>query len=133
MVFGAIAPARLGAPLEAPNFRIVSGFSDDDLAGLGLNRSDVLKRAIDGLLFVKVNIVAVADLPGAGVPDVTQVLVVDPTVVDGVRDTYGSLFGAIDVRVDDVRVEGVDIEVILGRSFLDSVRGESAGGVAGSG
>jgi hypothetical protein len=133
MVFGAIAPARLGAPLEAPSFRVVSGFTDDALATLGFNRSDVLKRAIDGLLFVKVNIVSVADLPGSTVPDVTRIEVADPSVVGGVQETYGSLFGEIDVVVAKTTITGVDIEVTLGRSFLDQLRGESPADVAGSG
>ena len=44
MLFGAIAPGRLGAPIDGPTFRIVSGYADADLADLGLNRSDVLKH-----------------------------------------------------------------------------------------
>ncbi len=133
MVFGSIAPARLGAPLDAPSFRVVSGFTDEDLRELGLNRADVLKQAIDRLLFVKVNIVSVADLPAAAVPEQTEMLVADPDVVDGVIETYGDLFGGVEVRAADVVVEGVEIEVRLGRSFLAELRGESGADVAGSG
>ncbi len=133
MVFGAVAPARLGAPLEAPSFRVVSGFDDDDLAGTGLNRADVLKQSIDRLLFVKVNVVSVADLPDVDVPEQTQIVVTDPDVVDGVVETYGDLFGGVEVGLAEVAVEGVDIEVTLGRSFLDELRGDSGADVAGSG
>lgn len=133
MVLGAIAPSRLGAPLEAPSFRVVSAFADADLAELGLNRADVLKQAIDRLLFVKVNIVSVADLPDAEVPETTQIFVSDPEVIAGVEETYGDLFDGVEISVADVLIDGVDIEIRLGRSFLDGLRGDSGDDVAGSG
>lgn len=133
MVFGSVAPSRLGAPLEAPVFRVVSGFSASDLDDLDLNRADVLKQAIDRLLFVQVNIVAVADLPDSGAPDTTQIVVADPEIVAGVEETYRELFGGVEVVVADVTIDGVDIEVRLGRSFLDELRGDPAEDVAGSG
>jgi hypothetical protein len=121
MVIGAVAPGRVGAPLDAPSFRVVAGFGDADLAELGVNNSDVLKQAIDRLLFVKVNVVSVADLPAAGVPAVTQISVADPLVIPAIEERYEALFGPIDVAVADVVVDGVDIEVTLGRSWLDQV------------
>ena len=132
ILFGAIAPSRLGAPLDAPVFRVVSPFADSDLEGLGLNRSDVLKRAIDGLFFAKANVVSVADISAAPVPDLTQVLVADEEVIDAVRDLYEPLFGEIDIEVASVTIDGIDIEVTLGRSFLDVLRGDSTPVVAGS-
>lgn len=132
MLFGAAAPGRLGAPLDAPVFRVVSPFSEDDLEGLGVNSSDVLKRAIDGLFFAQANIVSVADLADAEVPEVTQVLVVDASVSDAVREVYAPLFGDIEVVPATVRIDGIDVEVTLGRSFLEQLRGDSASGVAGS-
>lgn len=121
MVFGAVAPGRMGAPLDAPSFRIVAGYRDEDLSTLELNNADVLKQAIDKLLFVKVNIVSVADLPTAGVPDLTQIEVADPDVLEAVAEGYEPLFGEIDVSVAEVVIDGVDIVVTLGRSFLDEV------------
>lgn len=133
MLFGAAAPGRLGAPFDAPVFRVVSPFGADDLEELGLNSSDVLKRAIDGLLFAQANIVSVADLPGGEVPDVTQVLVADAGVTGAVREGYAPLFGEIEVVPATVRIDGIDVEVTLGRSFLEQLRGESPAAVAGSG
>ena len=133
MVLGAVAPGRLGAPLEAPSFRIVSGYTDDAVGSLELNRSDVIKRAIDRLLFVQVNIVSVADLPGETVPEVTRLLVADPEIAGGVEETYADLFGEIEVVAAETAIDGVDVEVVLGRSFLDELRGESGDVVAGSG
>ena len=132
LLFGAAAPGRLGAPLDAPVFRVVSPFGDTDLDDSGLNSSDVLKRAIDGLFFAQANIVSVADLPDTEVPDVTQVSVADPSVSDAVREVYAPLFGDIEVVPATVRIDGIDVEVTLGRSFLEQLRGDSAPGVAGS-
>ena len=132
MLFGAAAPGRLGAPLDAPVFRVVSPFEAGDLDELGFNSSDVLKRAIDGLFFAQANIVSVADLPGSEVPEVTQVLVADADVTAAVREVYAPLFGEIEVVPATVRIDGIDVEVTLGRSFLEQLRGESLAVVAGS-
>lgn len=132
MLFGAAAPGRLGAPYDAPVFRVVSPFGEDDLDGSGLNSSDVLKRAIDGLFFAQANIVSVADLPDSEVPDVTQVLVADAAVSGAVREVYAPLFGEIEVVPATVRIDGIDVQVTLGRSFLEQLRGESLAAVAGS-
>jgi hypothetical protein len=132
IVLGAVAPGRLGAPYDAPVFRVVSHYTGDDLDGLGLNVADVLKRAVDRLFFAQVNVVSVADIPDAEVPEVTQVVVADPAVVDAVRTTYALLFGEIEIVPADVRIDGIDIEVTLGRTFLEELRGDSDPTVAGS-
>lgn len=133
ILLGAVAPGRLGAPLDAPVFRVVSPFSEADLGGSGLNSSDVLKRALDGLFFAQANIVSVADLEELDVPDVTQVLVADPEVTDAIREVYEPLFGEIEVVPAKVRIDGIDVEVTLGRTFLEHLRGDSSPTVAGSG
>ncbi|MFW2334207.1 hypothetical protein, partial [Ilumatobacter sp.] len=133
ILFGSTAPGRLGAPLDAPVFRVMASFSDDDLESLGLNQTDVLKRAIDRLFFAQANIVSVADVTGGPVPDVTRLEVADGEVIEAVRSVYEPLFGEIEVVEAAVRIDGIDIEVILGRTFLDELRGETAADVAGSG
>ncbi|MDJ0770579.1 MAG: hypothetical protein QNJ12_17430 [Ilumatobacter sp.] len=125
MVLGAIAPGRLGAPLEGPRFRVLAGYSSGDLSTLpgdGVNTGDVLKVAIDRLIFARVNVLSVADMREAGVPDVTLVEVADPSVIDAVEEEYSKLLGEVDVRATDVAIDGIDIEVTLGRSFLEEVR-----------
>jgi hypothetical protein len=133
ILFGATAPGRLGAPLDAPVFRVVASFTEADLEPLGLNQTDVLKRAIDRLFFAQANIVSVADVIGGPVPEVTLLEVADAEVIDAVRAVYEPLFGEIEVVEAAVRIDGIDIEVILGRTFLDEVRGETAADVAGFG
>jgi hypothetical protein len=114
-------------------FRVVASFTDSDLEPLGLNQTDVSKRAVDRLFFAQANIVSVADLAGEPVPDVTRLVVADGGVIDAVRSVYEPLFGEIEVVEAEVRIDGIDIEVILGRTFLDELRGELAADVAGSG
>lgn len=132
MAFGAVAPGRLGAPVDAPTFRVISGYAEAELEGLGKNRSDVMKLALDRLLFTKANIVAVTDLPGAGAPDITAIRVADPLIVDDVTAVYGDLFGASEVTVAAVVTDGVDIEIELGYSFIEQLRAEMTDAVAGS-
>jgi len=127
ILLGSIAPGRIGAPLDAPVFRVVASFTDADLEPLGLNQTDVLKRAVDRLFFAQANIVSVADVVGGPVPEVTRVEVADAEVIDAVRSVYEPLFGEIEVVEAEVRIDGIDIEVVLGRTFLDEVRGETAG------
>lgn len=133
ILFGSIAPGRLGAPLDAPVFRVVASFTDADLEPLGINQTDVLKQAVDRLFFAQANIVSVADVAGGPVPEVTRLEVADGEVIDAVRSVYEPLFGEIEVVEAPVRIDGIDIEVTLGRTFLDELRGETASGVAGSG
>ena len=68
LVLGAVAPARLGAPLEAPTVRLVSSFSDDELAEAGIAEAELLKRALDRLLSAQVNVVSVAIVPEETIP-----------------------------------------------------------------
>lgn len=133
ILLGAVAPGRLGAPLDAPVFRIVSHFDDAEADAFGMNRTDVLRQAVDRLFFAQANIVSVADLPAEPAPEVTQLRVADPTTTGAVREVYEPLFGDVEVLPAEVRIEGVDIEVVLGRSFLDEARGDSAPAVAGLG
>jgi hypothetical protein len=133
MVMGAIAPGRVGAPLEAPSFRVTMGFTDADLEPYGLRGSDVLKQAIARLLFSQVNVVSVAELPGTEVPDQSTFVVADASTVEGVRAGYTGAFGDIEVLVAQALIEGVDIELVLGRDFLDLMGSISAPEVTGSG
>ncbi len=132
MVVAAIAPGRVGAPSSAPTFRVVTGFGEADLAALGLNNADVTKRVIDGLLFIQVNVVSVSTEVEGTVPEVTQIEVADPTVISVVEKSYASLFGEIEVSSADVVIEGVDIVVTVGRSYLETLRSDLSNDVAGS-
>lgn len=132
MVVAAIAPGRVGAPSSAPTFRVVTAFQEADLTSLGMNNADVTKRVIDGLLFIQVNVVSVSSTANGTVPMITLIEVADPTVISAIEESYPALFGEIEVREADVVIEGVDIIVTVGRSFLETLRSESSNTVAGS-
>jgi hypothetical protein len=133
IAMGAVAPARVGAPLEAPSFRVVMGYTDDDLEAHGVTGSDVLQHAVNRLLFSKVNVVSVSALPGSEVPDHSVFEVVDPSTIDGVREEYSEAFGDdIEVRAAQTAVEGIDIVLVLGRDFLEEVGARMAADVTGS-
>ena len=133
IVMGAVAPARVGAPLEAPSFRVVMGFTDAELEAAGVTSTDLLQQAVNRLLFSKVNVVSVADIPGSTVPDQSTFSVVDASTIDGVREEYEKGFGAdILVVPAQTRIDGVDIELTLGRDFLQEVSASTTADVTGS-
>jgi hypothetical protein len=119
MVLGAIVPGRLGAPFEGPTVRVVSRFDPEDLEPLGLNNSDVARQAINRLLFAKVNVVSFGQTEST--PEVTLLEVADPTAADGVEAAFGTVFGESEVRAADSLIEGVDIQITLGRAYLETV------------
>lgn len=123
MVLASVAPARIGAPLDAPTFRVVSRFTDDQLAELGVNRSDVLRAALDRLLFIGANIVSVVDVADGDVPDATVMELADPATKPMVEEAYGVIFGELDVHAIEVPIDGVDIVVTIGTGFLDHAGG----------
>jgi hypothetical protein len=116
---GSAAGSRLGAPVDGPTVRVVIGLGDDDLAATGMTRTEVLKAAIDRLLYVRSNVVSVAQLPDDGAPDVSQMVVADPSSAEAVRTTFAGVFGDLEVSVASTTVEGVDIDFSIGKSFLD--------------
>ena len=133
IVMGAVAPARVGAPLEAPSFRVVMGFTDAELEAAGVTSTDLLQQAVNRLLFSKVNVVSVADIPGSTVPDQSTFSVVDASTIDGVREEYEKGFGDdILVVPAQTRIDGVDIELTLGRDFLQEVSASTTADVTGS-
>lgn len=125
LLFASLAPARHAASLAGPTVRLVSGFSDEDVAPFGMNRSDVIVGAIDALLAAQVNVVSVVDAPGAGVPERTQVLVADPTSVDAVWELYADVFGEMQVLAAPDPIDGLDMEVFLGRDDLPVMNGST--------
>ncbi len=133
MALASIAPARMGAPADAPTFRVISRFSEADLATFAGNRSDVMKFVLNRLLFVRSNILAVVDLPDSGAPAITQVRVADPTLIDQARELYESLLGPIEIGASSILTDGIDIEIELGTSLIGHFSGELADSVAGSG
>ncbi len=116
LVFGQIAPVAVSAPGSGLSFRIVSAFSDAQLAGTGLTNTDAAYRAITTILAVGGNVVSVAttgEAPGAA----TALAVSDAEIVDGAKQVQDSL-GAVKVTVAEQPIAGVDVVATLGTDFL---------------
>lgn len=132
MVFGGIAPARLGAPIDAPIFRVVNGLTDDDTAVIDRTPADLTKTVVNVLMFTKTNVVSVVQHPDSAAPAVTQVWVSDPLILDGLEAIYEPHFGELEVALADMAIDGIDVEIVLGRSFVDRLAADSPADVAGS-
>jgi hypothetical protein len=125
LVFGQIAPARVAAPNPSLTFRIETSFTDEDLAEIGVNSADVAYDAITRLLFVQANVVSVVTRSGE-VPEITQAFVADPSRVEVVEENYPLVFGDLEVHAATERIAGVDVVVVLGRSYLEKYGDEPA-------
>jgi hypothetical protein len=125
LVFGQIAPARVAAPNPSLTFRIETAFSDADLESVGANSADVAYDAIKRLLYVQANVVSVVTRSGE-VPEITQAFVADPSRIDVVEENYPLVFGELEVKPATERIPGVDVVVVLGRSYLEKYGAEPA-------
>jgi hypothetical protein len=119
LVFGQIAPGQVAAPNSALSVRLISAFTDEQLAPSGLTNADVAYEATRQVLAVGGNVLSVDtgadtdDPPG----EHTLVEVADETLVAG-TDGVDELFGPIDVSVGDSRIVGVDAVIRLGTDYL---------------
>lgn len=132
MVFGGIAPARLGAPLDSPTFRVVNRLDGVDTEPLGRAPAELTKMVVNVLMFTQVNVVSVVDVAEGTVPEVTQVVVGDRSLLGQLEELYEPHLGELDVVAADVAIDGVDVEIVLGRSFVDRLAADPTLDVAGS-
>ncbi|MFZ9041164.1 MAG: hypothetical protein ACO225_05760 [Ilumatobacteraceae bacterium] len=121
LVLGSVAPTRLGAPLDGPTVRIVNGWTDagaEDVDGVEFMRWIVDVLTVDGM-----NVVSVAGASYAGefsTPEVTRVEFHDADIANRFAGPTTELFGGIEGVVVDSPIDGVDLEVFVGRSLLAS-------------
>jgi hypothetical protein len=69
-------------------------------------------------VFLSGNVVSV-ETAGTGVPALTIIEVADESQIQETIDAADALLGEADVRVADIVLEGVDVQVILGMSYLE--------------
>ena len=99
LVFGQIAPGKVAAPNSALSVRLISAFTDEQLAPSGLTNADVAYAAARQILAVGGNVLSVDtgadddDPPG----EHTVIEVADETLVAGTEGA-DELFGPIDVQ-----------------------------------
>jgi hypothetical protein len=121
LVFGQIAPSAVAAPDAGLTFRVVSSFSDEQLAASGMTNTDVAYGALSSLEFVGANVLSVTttgDPPG----ERSRIEVADQTLVPG-TETADVLFGPLDVTIDERPISGVDAVLTLGTAYLDLLAG----------
>lgn len=105
VVMAQIAPSRVAAPLAASTVRVVSP------GGV-----DMAIEAVDRLGLAGLNVVSV-DTTVADLPPVTRVLVASVDAVEAAAD-FSAVVGTVETDVADPRIEGVDVIIELGETFV---------------
>ena len=124
MVSAHIAPTRVAAPLDAATIRIVVPFSESDASMTDRTAADLAVTAVDRAVLAGLNVVSVATLEtgsDSNPPEVTQIWTGDAERVADAAASFAILFGDVSASVGDYSVDGVDVVVILGRSFIDDL------------
>lgn len=127
LVFGQIAPARLGAPNPSSRFRVVASFDASQLAALpsdavGRTNAALAHRVITDLIFLDGNVISVLASDPAReevrAPAITRVEVADVALRATLAEQWSRVFGEFEVVVADIPIDGVDATIVLGVSFL---------------
>jgi len=130
LVAGHLAPSRVAAPYSSAVVRVIVPFSDDDLVETGKAVSDVAVIAVRRLSDVGLNVVSVSTGPNADAeqaPEVTEVWTGDDSAVTDAASAFSELLGEVVAREGDYEVDGIDIVITLGTSFLADLDREIAG------
>lgn len=120
LVFAQVAPALVSTPNPGLKIRVEAQYTNEQVEqteGLFASASDVARGFIGQMLFLQNNVVS-ADTAAVGAPDVTVIEVTDPRRLEETVAAAEALFGQADVRVADVVLEGVDLRVTLGMTYL---------------
>jgi len=120
LVFAQISPALVSTPNPGLKVRVEAQFIDEQVGqtqGLFDSSSDVARAFIGQMLFLQNNVVS-ADTTPVGAPDVTVIIVADPRRLAETEAAAEALFGEAEVRVAETVLDGVDIDVTLGMSYL---------------
>ena len=122
LVFAQISPGLVSTPNTGLTVRIVANFTDEQLAeagGVYNSTSDLAVELIGRLLFLGGNVPSVDTAP-TGAPPTTIIEVADERQIEESVAAAEALFGEAEVRVASSVIEGIDVEVILGMSYLES-------------
>lgn len=137
MVFAQIAPARVGAPLSGATFRLESVFATDDLVGVvvdgvPVSGADIALLAVDRIRAASGNVLSVSATAAGLAPQVTRVLVANDDQIEVAAQSFALLFGPVEVSLAEERIDGVDVQVMLGLSFLEDLDADVAARLVGS-
>ncbi len=120
LVFAQISPSLVSTPNIGSKVRVEVRFTDDQLAqsgGLYDTNSDIAREMVGLVLYLQGNVVSV-DTAATGAPELTLVEVADPALLEEATKTAELLFGPAEVRVATTVLEGVDLVVTLGQSYV---------------
>jgi hypothetical protein len=114
LVFASLAPSSVTAPNPSVTMQIDS-----------VHDFDITREAVTRLLFIGANVLVVRNLDGAA-PAKTQVR---STVRLGEqeRSAIGRIIGEFDLVEQDQRVEGIEVQVVLGANFVDFIEAIGSG------
>jgi hypothetical protein len=121
LVFAQVSPGLVSTPNTGLTVRIVANFTDEQLAeadGVYDSSSDLVVELIGRLLFLGGNVTSVDTAP-TGAPPITIIEVADERQIQESIEAADALFGEAEVRVSESVIEGIDVEVILGMSYLE--------------
>jgi len=121
LVFAQVSPGLVSTPNTGLKARIVANFTDEELDatdGLYDSSSELAIELIGRLLFLSGNVVSV-ETAGTGVPPVTLIEVVDESQLEETIAAAETLLGGAEVRVSTTVLEGVDVQITLGMSYLE--------------
>ena len=124
LVASHLAPNRVTAPFPSAVVRLLVPFSDNDLEGTERSVSDVAVAAVRRLSDVGLNVVSVStginhDVEQVG--EVTEVWTGDESSVTEAAASFSELLGEVVARKGDYVIDGVDVVIILGTSFLSDL------------
>jgi hypothetical protein len=135
LVFAQISPSLVSTANTGSKVRIEVPFTDGELAqtdGLYETNSDIAREMVGLVLFLQGNVVSV-DTSAIGAPELTIVEVADPALLEEATRTAELLYGPAEVRVATTVLEGVDVVVVLGRSYLERAAAVAANSNGASG
>jgi hypothetical protein len=124
LVFGQIAPGAVSAPGSGLSFRVISAFTDDQLAGAGLTNTEVAYQAIATILAIGGNVVSVST--SGSPPSTSSDLAVSDGSLVSAAEQAKAAFGSSVVSVDSLPIAGVDVVANLGTGFLEQLASGAA-------
>lgn len=120
LVFAQVSPALVSTPNPGLKIRVVAPYTLaqlDESDGLFDTTTELMVEFIGQMLFLQNNVVSVDTAP-SGAAAVTVIEVMDPRYLEQVEESSAAIFGEAEVRLADTVLEGVDIEVTLGMSYV---------------
>jgi len=83
--------------------------------------ADIALLAVDRIRAASGNVLSVSATSSGLAPQVTRVLVADDDQIEVAAESFALLFGTVEVSLAEERIDGVDVQVILGLSFLEDL------------